>query len=125
MFLVLNNLTFIPDSISTNDLLRLQVNAEPDFVPSDEPKLTDMDISIEAYLEVFQNEHPSPVAAKKLALCILSRLGAWHDNMAIKKLAEGDSGCLLWAGDEKLIHMAWSCLDKVDLGDQECECDED
>ena len=125
MFLVLNNLTIIPDSISTNDLLRLQVNAEPDFVPSDETKHDDLDISIEAYLEVFQNEHSSPLASKKLALRILSLLGAWHDHMADLKLSEGDAGCLLWAGDEKLIHMAWSCLSKVDLGDQECTCDED
>jgi hypothetical protein len=118
-------MTIIPDSISTNDLLRLQVNAEPDFVPSDETKHDDLDISIEAYLEVFQNEHPGPVAAKKLALRILSHLGAWHDVMANQKLSEGDAACLLWAGDEKLIHMAWSCLERVDLGDQECECDED
>ena len=122
-------MTFIPDSISTNDLLRIQVNAEADFVPTEKPaeetEPTDLDISIEAYLEVFQEECPGPVASKKLALRILSHLGAWHDHMSALKLSEGDDSCLLWAGDEKLIHMAWSCLSKVDLGDQECECDED
>lgn len=126
--LSLNNLTFIPDSISTNDLLRLQVDAEPDFLPDERPAVNhqdDEDLSIEAFIEVFQKEHTSPVATKKLCLRLLSMLGAWHDDMADLKLSEGDAGCLLWAGDEKLIHMAWSCLSKVDLGDQECTCDED
>ncbi len=128
MFLVLNNLTFIPDSISTNDLLRLQVDAEPDFVPAEPSAVNhqdDEDLSIEAFIEVFQKEHTSPVAAKKLCLRLLSQLGAWHDVMADKKFEENDDTCMLWAGDEKLIHMAFSCLERVDLGDQQCTCDED
>ena len=128
MFLVLNNLTFIPDSISTNDLLRLQVDAEPDFVPEERPlddQQDDEDLSIEAFIEVFTKAHSSPVAAKKLCLRLLSQLGAWHDHVADRKFKEGDDTCLLWAGDEKLIHMAFSCLERVDLGDQNCECDKD
>ena len=121
-------MTFIPDSISTNDLLRLQVNAEPDFVPDERPAVNhqdDEELSIEAFIEVFQKEHASPVATKKLCLRLLSQLGAWHDIMADKKFDEKDATCLLWAGDEKLIHMAFSCLERVDLGDQGCECDND
>jgi hypothetical protein len=126
--LSLNNLTFIPDSISTNDLLRLQVNAEPDFVPDEPPAVNhqdDEDLSIESFIEVFTKAHPSPIAAKKLCLRLLSQLGAWHDVIADKKFEENDGTCLLWAGDEKLIHMAFSCLEGVDLGDQRCECDND
>jgi len=121
-------LTFIPDSISTNDLLRLQVDAEPDFVPDERPAVNhqdDLDLSVEAFIEVFTKEHPGPVAAKKLCLRLLSMLGSWHDIIADKKFEENDEACLLWAGDEKLIHMAFSCLERVDLGDQGCECDED
>lgn len=121
-------MTFIPDSISTNDLLRLQVDAEPDFVPEEGPSVNhqdDEDLSIEAFIEVFQKEHTSPVAAKKLCLRLLSQLGAWHDVMAEKHFKENSPVCLLWAGDEKLIHMAFSCLERVDLGDQNHECDED
>ena len=118
-------MTFIPDSISKNDLLRLQVDAEPDFVPAEPNHSDDEDLSIESFIEVFTKEHKSPVAAKKLCLRLLSMLGAWHDIMADKKFKENDDACLLWAGDEKLIHMAFSCLERVDLGDQECECDED
>jgi hypothetical protein len=128
LILIINNLTFIPDSISTADLLRLQVDAEPDFVPDDRPAVDhqdDLDLSIEAFLEVFEKEHPGPVAAKKLCLVLLAHLGAWHDIIADKKFKENDDSCLLWAGDEKLIHMAWSCLDRVDLGDQGCECTDD
>ena len=112
-------MTSIPDSISTSDLLRLQVDAEPDFVPEEAEEEKDLDSFIEATLQVFQAEHSSPVAAKALALRILSQLGAWHDHVADKKFKEGDDTCLLWAGDEKLIHMAFSCLERVDLGDQE------
>jgi len=128
VFLINNPLTFIPDSISTNDLLRLQVDAEPDFVPAEPSAVNhqdDEDLSIEAFIEVFQKEHTSPVAAKKLCLRLLSMLGAWHDVTAERKFKENDDTCLLWAGDEKLIHMAFSCLERVDLGDQGCECDED
>ena len=119
-------MTFIPDSISRDELLRLTVDAEPDFVPDERPALNhedDVDLSIEAFIEVFQKEHTSPVAAKKLCLRLLSQLGAWHDVIADRKFEENDSTCLLWAGDEKLIHMAYSCLERVDLGDQECTCD--
>jgi len=122
VFLINNLLTFIPDSISTNDLLRLQVDAEPDFVPEEEK---DLDSFIDATLEVFQAEYKGPAASKALALRILSQLGAWHDIIAEKKFKENDDTCLLWAGDEKLIHMAFSCLERVDLGDQQCTCDED
>jgi len=125
VFFVLNNLTIIPDSISTNELLRIQVNAEADFVPAEEPLHEDIEISIQAYLEVFETEHPGPEAAKALALTLLMQLGRWHDAVAEKKFSEGDSTCLLWAADEKLLHMAWSCLSRVDLDDQECTCDED
>jgi len=129
VFLINNPLTFIPDSISTNDLLRLQVDAEPDFVPDESPEVNhqdDLELSIESYIEVFMKEHPGPLASKKLCLRVLSMLGSWHDIIADKKFEENDDTCLLWAGDEKLIHMAWSCLDRVDLGEaQECTCDED
>ena len=126
--LVIINLTFIPDSISTNDLLRLQVDAEPDFVPDERPAVNhqdDEDLSIEAFIEVFQKEHTSPAAAKKLCLRLLSQLGAWHDIIADKKFEENDETCMLWAADEKLIHMAWSCLNNVELGEGPCTCDED
>ena len=125
--LVNNPLTFIPDSISTNDLLRLQVDAEPDFVPDERPAVDhqdDLDLSIDAFIEVFENEHKSPLAAKRLCLRLLIQLGAWHDVIADKKFAEKDESCLLWAGDEKLIHMAYSLLSRVDLG-EECECTDD
>ena len=128
MFFSHNPLTFIPDSISTNDLLRLQVSAEPDFVPDERPAVDHQDeeeLSIDAFIEVFEKTHPSPAAAKKLCLRLLAQLGAWHDLIADKKFNEKDESCLLWAGDEKLIHMAFSCLERVDLGDQECTCDED
>lgn len=119
-------MTFIPDSISTDDLLRLQVDAEPDFVPQERPAVNhqdDEDLSIEAFIETFQKEHTSPRAAKKLCLLLLSQLGAWHDIIAEKTFAEKDESCLLWAGDEKLIHMAFSCLERVDLGEDQCTCD--
>ena len=115
-------MTFIPDSISTNDLLRLQVNAEPDFVPEERPAVNhqnDEDLSIEAFIETFQKEHSSPVASKKFCLRLLSQLGGWHDIMADKNFKENNEACLLWAGDEKLIHIAFTCLERVDLGDQE------
>ena len=117
-------MTFIPDSISRNQLLSLQVNAEPDFVPADTTadSRVELDVYIDALIQTLQEDHPGPVAAKTLALRLLSHLGAWHDFTADKKFDEKDISCLLWAGDEKLIHMAWSCLDQVDLGEDECEC---
>ena len=115
-------MTIIPDSISRNELLRLTVNAEPDFVPEEEE---DLDTFIEATLEVFQAEHPKPAASKALALRILGQLGAWHDVIADKKFKENDESCMLWAADEKLIHMAFSCLQRVDLGEDQCTCDEE
>ena len=125
-------MTIIPDSISTNELLRIQVNAEADFVPNEEglvstnEPLTDgMQIAIDAWLAAFETELPGPVAAKALALTVLMQLGMWHEAIAQKKFFENDSSCLLWAADEKLLHMAWSCLSRVDLDDQQCECDED
>lgn len=116
-------MTFIPDSISRNQLLSLQVDAEPDFVPAETTDSTeaDLDAYIDALLETLHEDHPGPIPAKAVALRILSHLGAWHDMMADKKFSENDNSCLLWAGDEKLIHMAYSCLDRVDLGEDTCE----
>lgn len=113
-------MTFIPDSISTNELLRLKANAEPDNIPQE--STVNLAVYIEEVLKSLQENHPGPVAFKALALRILSNLGAWHDVMAEKKFKEGDECSLLWAGDEKLIHMAWSCLNEVDLGEDCCEC---
>jgi len=113
-------MTIIPDSVSFNELLRLQVDAEPDYVPAD--ALEDLDKYLESILALLQEDHPGPVAFKELALRILAHLGAWHDIMADKKFNEKDNTCLLWAADEKLLHTAWSCLDRVDLGEEPCEC---
>lgn len=117
-------MTFIPDSISRNELLSLQVNAEPDFVPAEttaEAKV-ELDVYIDALYQTLQEDHPGPISAKALALHLLGHLGAWHDVIADRKFNEADSSCLLWAGDEKLLHMAWSCLNQVDLGEDQCEC---
>ena len=115
-------MTFIPDSISTNALRRLQVDAEADYVPAEDN--VDLDTYLESMLTLLQENYPGPVAFKTLALRILTHLGAWHDMMADKKFSEKDDACLLWAADEKLLHMAWSCLDRVDLGEDPCECSE-
>ena len=107
-------MTFIPNSISTNALRRLQLDAEADYVPAE----TEVELNeyLESILTLLQEDYPGPTAFKELALRILIHLGAWHDMIADKKFNEKDNTCLLWAADEKLIHMAWSCLDQVDLG---------
>lgn len=113
-------MTSIPDRISTNALRRLQVDAKADYVPEEtEGELNEY---LESILTFLQEDYPGPIAFKELALRILIHLGAWHDMMADKKFNEKDESCLLWAADEKLIHMAWSCLDQVDLGEEPCEC---
>lgn len=120
-------MTFIPDSISKDELLRIQVNAEADFVPAEETDTEDVDIddAIEATFIDFLKKHTSPAESKAMALRILSQLGAWHSIIAIQAHKKGEDSCLAWAGDEKLIHMAFSCLEQVDLGeDQECTCGE-
>jgi hypothetical protein len=110
-------LTFIPDSISKDELLRIQVNAEADYVPAEETDTEEVDIddAIEAAFDKFLEKHPTPAESKAMALRILSQLGTWHDVIAEKLQEKGDEACLTWAGDEKLIHMAWSCLDRVEM----------
>ena len=110
-------MTFIPDSISKDELLRIQVNAEADYVPAEDSDTqeVDEDDAIEAAFDDFLEKHPHPAASKAMALRLLSHLGAWHDLIAEKLQEKGDINCLTWAGDEKLIHMAWSCLGRVEL----------
>ena len=110
-------MTFIPDSISKDELLRIQVNAEADYVPAEDTDTeeVDFDDAIEAAFDKFLKENPTPQASKAMALRLLSQLGAWHDVIANKMQEEGREACLIWAGDEKLIHIAWSCLDRVDI----------
>jgi len=116
-------LTFIPDSISRDELLRLTVDAEPDFVPaedSDECSCNhELDNDCWETINAFHERHPNPAAAQTLALAILSKLGAWHSNVADRKFAERDESALLWKADERLIEVAFSCLSQVELGDAE------
>ena len=110
-------MTFIPDSISKDDLLRIQVNAEADYVPAEDTDTKEVafDDVIEAAFDKFLEENPTPQASKALALRLLSQLGAWHDVIADTLYEKKDESCLAWAGDEKLIHIAWSCLDRVEM----------
>ena len=110
-------MTFIPDRISQDDLLRLQVNAEADYVPAEKTDDEEecVHCSIEDSFDEFLKKHPTPQESKAMALRLLSQLGAWHDVIADKLQEKGDEACLTWAGDEKLIHIAWSCLDRVEL----------
>lgn len=110
-------MTFIPDRISQDELLRIQVNAEADYVPAEEEitEEVEFDDAIEAAFDKFLEQNPTPQASKAMALRLLSQLGAWHDVIADKLQEKGDEACLTWAGDEKLIHIAWSCLDRVEI----------
>tara|TARA_R110001592_G_scaffold22603_2_gene89674 strand:- start:1855 stop:2217 length:363 start_codon:yes stop_codon:yes gene_type:complete len=112
-------MTYIPDRISRKELLSLQVNAEPGFVPAETTAKSkvELDVYIDALIQTLQEDQPGPVAAKALALRLVSQLRSWHEFIADKRFEEKDISCLTWAGDEKLLHMAWSCLEKVDLDD--------
>ena len=115
-------MTFIPDSISRDELLRLTVNAEPDFVPAeDSPSKAESQLEEDCWdtINAFHEKHPHPAAAQTLALAILSKLGAWHEHVAKRTFEEGKDSCIAWAGDEKLIQVAFSCLSEVELGDYE------
>ena len=113
-------MTFIPDSISRDELLRLTVDAEPDFVPAeDSPSESQLDNDCWETINAFHEKHPNPAAAQTLALAILSKLGAWHSNVADRKFAENDEACLLWKADERLIEVAFSLISQVELGDAE------
>ena len=111
-------MTFIPDSISKDELLRIQVNAEADYVPAEETDTEEEECvhcAIDEAFDAFLKKHPSPAESRAMALRLLSQLGAWHELIAEKLQEKGDEACLTWAGDEKLIHMAWSCLDRVQM----------
>ncbi len=116
-------MTFIPDSISRDELLRLTVDAEPDFVPAEDSDDCTCDHQLDndcwETINAFHEKHPNPAAAQTLALAILSKLGAWHSNVADRKFEEGDQSSLLWKADERLIEVAFSCLSQVELGDAE------
>ena len=115
-------MTFITDSISRDELLRLTVDAEPDFVPTENsPSKAESQLEEDCWdtINAFHEKHPNPAAAQTLALAILSKLGAWHDYVAKRKFEGGEDSSLAWAGDEKLIQLAFSCLSEVGLGDAE------
>ena len=114
-------MTFIPDSISRDELLRLTVDAEPDFVPDEDfdefsDKETQLDNDCWETIKAFHKKHPTPAAGQALALAILSKLGAWHSDVAERKFEERDESCLLWKADERLLEIAFSCLSQVELG---------
>lgn len=110
-------MTFIPDSISKDELLRIQVNAEADYVPAEEPDTeeVDEDDAIDAAFDDFLEKFPHPAKSKAMALRLLSQLGSWHAFAALTQQEKGDQSCLAWAGDEKLLHIAWTCLDRVEI----------
>ena len=119
---VRTTLTFIPDSISRDELLRLTVNAEPDFVPAEDSSSefeSELDKDCWDAINAFHEKHPNPAAAQTLALAILSKLGAWHSNVADRKFEERDESCLLWKADEAVIATAFSLISQVELGDAE------
>ena len=115
-------MTFIPDSISRDELLRLTVNAEPDFVPTeDAPSERQSQLAEDVCdtITAFHEKHPNPAAAQTLVLAILAKLGAWHSNVADSRFEENDVACLPWKADETVIGIAFNLIEGVELGDAE------
>ena len=115
-------MAFIPDSISRDELLRLTVDAEPDFVPAeDSPSESESQLDKDCCetINAFHKKYPNPAAAQTLVLAILNKLGAWHSNVAESRFEDNDGACLPWKADETIIVIAYNLISQVELGDAE------
>jgi hypothetical protein len=81
-------MTFIPDSISTDDLRELQVNAEPDFVPKNPEALYDgltkeevEELAMKT-LRRMSKKCKDPMVEKCVMLAIAASWIRWHTDMA-------------------------------------------
>ena len=91
----------IPDAISKDDLLALQVNAEADFVPDEDNAiydgLTQQQVE-ELAFKTLRDAHEicsDPMLSKVLLLSLASSWLEMHSRMALDAMEEGENICAL------------------------------
>ena len=109
--------SFIPDSVSPEDLMALLKQEEPELPPAD---LHDQLWSVaNRHLTAMYEELSDPLVHKVAALIILRRFADWHSNVAEHKREEGEPDCLNWASDAATLEHAWMFLKAVGVGDHD------
>lgn len=109
--------SFIPDSVSPDELLALLKQDEPELEPAD---LHDQLWSVaNRHLTAMFEELPDPLVHKVAALIILRRLADFHAQVAEMKRVDDEPDALHWASDATTLEHAWMFLKQVGVGDND------
>ena len=112
----------IPDSISTDELLRLQVNAEPDFVPAETPAMQNAsDAEKISYvvdkIETLTDEFGTIFSYKLIADYCIYKLFEHHNEAYSKYFNEGnETAAVCWARDAGQFQLMGQTLRNILCG---------
>ncbi len=121
-------MTSIPDSISRDELLRIQVNAEPDFVPAEsvnQKQYTpeEMSTMVQDAVETLTDKFGTMFGYKLTAMYCLGYMKTVHDDAAIASQEQGDIESMLgWARDGDKCQAAYGTLVDIYCGPQDFTC---
>ena len=104
----------IPDAISTDELLRIQVNAEADFVPAEDPTVDHRQLIIDGVNELVK-EINSPVAWLQIADYCVWQSSQFHQQRTDEFLANNDADqTLAWGADHQSLMLILAILRSID-----------
>jgi hypothetical protein len=104
----------IPDSISTDALLRLQVNAEADFVPAEEAVIDHTPLIVERVNDLVK-EINCPTAWLQIAEYCVWQSTQFHQQRTDEFLANKDADqALAWGADHQSLILILAILRSID-----------
>ena len=112
----------IPDSISRDELLRIQVNAEPDFVPAETPAMqnatdTEKISFVIDQVEALTDEFGTIFSYKLVADYCIYKLFQHHNEASSSYFKEGmEEPSLAWARDAGHFQIMGTTLRNIHCG---------
>jgi hypothetical protein len=104
----------VPDSISRDALLRLQVNAEADFVPAEEAVIDYTALIIERVNDLVK-EINCPTAWLQIADYCICQSTQWHQQRTDEYLSNKDADqALAWGADHQSLVLILAILRSID-----------
>ena len=126
MFIILNYMSNIPDSISSEKLEELHCDAIiEEILTEDTTPLSKREWTPEDYLRINKElddkveEYCDPVVDKMIIMNRLQRLMGWHSEMSIDVPAEEQVGKLCWGRDAGKLQAMMCILDGICMGEND------
>ena len=113
--------SFIPDSVSPEELKALLTPEVPEIEPADlHSQLWQV---ANKHLTAMYEELSDPLVHKVAAMIILRRFVDFHENVAEDKFGDQKQDALAWAADAGRLDLAWALLKETSIGNDDPYCE--